>query len=100
MDTRDPERIAPMLDLLGALWREHPDWRLGQLLGNVVDTQDVDHVMLSHVKDDVIAAGLLAMTSERRRIGGELARALGIDAANLPQASEFPTPRYRTPDAS
>lgn len=74
MNRQDPERIAPMLDLLGAIWREHPDWRLGQLLGNVVDTQDVDHVMLFHVEDDVVAAGLLAMTSERRRIGGEQAQ--------------------------
>lgn len=99
MDTRDPERIAPLLDLLGAVWREHPDWQLGQLLGNVVDTHGAEPEMsnLFYVKDDVIAAGLVAMTTVRRAIGGELARALGIDAAKLPRASEFPTPRYRAP---
>lgn len=77
MDTRDPERIAPLLDLLGAVWREHPDWQLGQLLGNVVDTHGAEPEMsnLFYVKDDVIAAGLVAMTTVRRAIGGELARA-------------------------
>ena len=29
---RDPARIDEMLDLLGKLWRRHPDLRLGQLV--------------------------------------------------------------------
>lgn len=29
---RDPNRITPMLQLLGALWRKNPDLRLGQLV--------------------------------------------------------------------
>jgi hypothetical protein len=31
---RDPARIDRILDLLGAVWRAHPDQRLGQLLLN------------------------------------------------------------------
>jgi hypothetical protein len=111
--TRDPERIGPMLDLLGALWREHPNLRLGQLVCNVAVAADprtpratealgANAGMLSidpfSVEDDAMAAGLLAMTSQRRKVGAELARALGIDAATLPQAPEFRVPRYYTPD--
>lgn len=32
---RDPQRIAPVLEHIEKIWREHPDWRLGQLLSNL-----------------------------------------------------------------
>lgn len=32
--SRDPGRIPKMLALLGELWTEHPDLRLGQIMGN------------------------------------------------------------------
>ena len=32
---RDPKRIERMLGKLGQLWKQTPDWRLGQLLLNV-----------------------------------------------------------------
>lgn len=32
--TRDPKRIPQILALLGELWMEHPDLRLGQIMGN------------------------------------------------------------------
>lgn len=95
MDARDPERIQPMLDLLEAVWREHPDWRLGQLVCNVASAAGGRRLDPFTVEDRTMAAGLLAMTSERRRIGGELARTLGIDPATLPKASAF---RVRLPD--
>jgi hypothetical protein len=32
---RDPNRIPQILERLGKLWKENPDLRLGQLIGNV-----------------------------------------------------------------
>lgn len=92
--TRDPERIAPVLELLGAIWRERPDWRLGQLIGNAVDTQGAEPEMsnLFYVEDDVVAAGLLAMTTRRHRINDNQARALGIDAGEPASSLRVPIP--------
>jgi hypothetical protein len=33
---RDPDRIDPLIETLRARWKEHPDWRLGQLIANAV----------------------------------------------------------------
>ena len=33
---RNKERIRPLLERLEAVWKEHPDLRLGQLILNVV----------------------------------------------------------------
>ena len=33
---RNPERIPKVLRELGELWKKHPDWRLGQLVFNIV----------------------------------------------------------------
>jgi hypothetical protein len=33
---RDPARIEPMLNRIRILWELYPDWRLGQLLVNIV----------------------------------------------------------------
>ena len=32
--SRDPKRIPKVLAVLGELWMEHPDLRLGQIIGN------------------------------------------------------------------
>lgn len=32
---RDPQRIPRVLNLLGKVWAEVPDWRLGQLIENI-----------------------------------------------------------------
>lgn len=32
--SRSVDRIAPMLAEVERVWRAHPDWRLGQLIGN------------------------------------------------------------------
>jgi hypothetical protein len=32
--SRDPKRIPKVLAALGELWQEHPDLRLGQIIGN------------------------------------------------------------------
>lgn len=33
---RDPDRIAPFLAAVEALWRRYPDMRFGQLVANVL----------------------------------------------------------------
>lgn len=33
---RDPERITEVLEELERVWRKNPDWRLGQVIGNVI----------------------------------------------------------------
>ena len=33
---RDPERIPAILLALAVVWDAHPDWRLGQLLHNIL----------------------------------------------------------------
>lgn len=106
---RDAERIAPMLELLGAVWQEHPDWRLGQLVCNVAVAADPPAPQAAKalgavagmlaidpfsVEDETMIAGLLAMTTVRHRIGMELAHRLGIDPAKLPKTSTFPRPGF------
>lgn len=34
MSGRDPKRIPEVLALLGEMWMENPDLRLGQIMGN------------------------------------------------------------------
>lgn len=34
---RPVKRIEPILKLLELIWKEHPDFRLGQLIGNVLE---------------------------------------------------------------
>jgi len=42
---RDPKRIEPILELLKEAWNLVPDWRLGQLVSNLLGNgpQDVFH---------------------------------------------------------
>lgn len=35
---RHPKRIGRILEQIGIMWREHSDWRLGQLIVNVLTT--------------------------------------------------------------
>lgn len=50
---RDPARIPVVLDLLAQLWEKYPDWRLGQLVVNVSDTDEI-----FYVEDDRVEKGL------------------------------------------
>ncbi len=38
---RDPERIKPMLDMVRTVWRRDPDMRLGQMLMNCEEGDDL-----------------------------------------------------------
>jgi hypothetical protein len=57
---RDPQRINLMVWKLGVVWFEHPDWRLGQVISNVLSLgpdEDVFHVedeRLNRALDDYI----------------------------------------------
>ena len=50
---RDPDRIPVILLLVAKLWAKYPDWRLGQLLVNVSDTDNI-----FYVEDDRVEKGL------------------------------------------
>lgn len=54
--TRDPARIAPILDALGRYWREYPDMRLGQIV--VCATGVVGPSPVFNAEDDRPAAWL------------------------------------------
>ena len=57
---RDPERIGRILHLLGTLWYEFPDQRLGQLLENYVfgHHSERDSMCIFHQEDDETEARL------------------------------------------
>lgn len=38
---RDPNRIDVICDLLKEVWKQYPDWRLGQLIFNMTQQHDV-----------------------------------------------------------
>lgn len=46
---RDPNRIDEICDLLKEVWKQYPDWRLGQLLFNITGQYD-----MFYVEDDTI----------------------------------------------
>ena len=49
---RDPNRIPEVLQALSTYWYQHPDLRLGQLLGNFnVSYNTEDTVILERLRD-------------------------------------------------
>ena len=49
---RDPKRIEEVLSALAIFWRNHPDWRLGQLLSNLdINRITEDDVLLQRLQD-------------------------------------------------
>lgn len=57
---RDPERIGRILDMVGELWRRHPDLRLGQLLMNAIYRGDQADADPFYVEDDALEGWLKA----------------------------------------
>lgn len=47
---RNPERIPRILDLLEKVWKEFPDWRLGQLIENIA--RDIGWNDAYYMEDD------------------------------------------------
>lgn len=56
---RDPERIPHVCQMVQDLWQFHPDWRLGQLIYNVMRVELGPGFNMFAIEDDVIEAGLL-----------------------------------------
>lgn len=57
---RDPNRIDPMLALLGKTWKKNPDLRLGQLLVNAArPSEPVPQIF--YLEDDAMEDGLRAL---------------------------------------
>ena len=53
---RDPDRITEVLANVEELWRQYPDWRLGQLLCNVAAWADPTPESVWVVEDDEVVA--------------------------------------------
>jgi uncharacterized protein YihD (DUF1040 family) len=47
---RDPNRITPTLQYVEAIWRQNPDWRLGQLIYNLA--RDYGYFDSYYIEDD------------------------------------------------
>ena len=59
---RDPKRIDFIVEQLRAVWKEHPDWRLTQLVCNA---SQVEHPHVGdpfYVEDDDIARALALLS--------------------------------------
>lgn len=79
--------IAAMVGELAGVWLEHPELRLGQLIVNAIDLQGA-RADVFYVGDDVIAAGLLAMRTERYVLtdeGREHARLVAMRRLGIPR---------------
>lgn len=58
---RDPERINEILELLGKVWRESPDLRLGQLIVNAARERDPEIVDVFSIEDGSLRKGLVRL---------------------------------------
>lgn len=60
---RDPERIDKIIELLRERWKLDPDWRLGQLIHNLLGTGKTQQF---YVEDDQALAKLKLSISRQR----------------------------------
>ena len=51
---RDPNRIEPFCDELARMWRLVPDWRVGQLMYNVLTEYQAKHGDFFVPEDDTM----------------------------------------------
>ena len=50
---RDPNRIKPILERLEKQWLKVPDWRLGQLISNVIGGADTFYIEDENLIDGI-----------------------------------------------
>jgi uncharacterized protein YihD (DUF1040 family) len=62
---RDPARIDRILELLREAWHAHPDWRLAQLVVNVIKPA-VQSPQVFYQEDEVIENGLIELLNRTR----------------------------------
>ena len=55
---RAPNRIDPIMKRLTELWKQHPDWRLCQLLGNIAKEISWKSNDLFYLEDNELLKGL------------------------------------------
>ncbi len=55
---RDPKRIPDILNLIGRLWVENPDLRIGQLLHNAAWLGGHKNSDIFYAEDDIVLKGL------------------------------------------
>ncbi|MFH1300487.1 MAG: hypothetical protein ABIK07_05450 [Planctomycetota bacterium] len=67
LDARNPNRIEVFLAILNNAWRAHPDWRLGQLLVNVINPED-GHREIFWIADDALMTKLAELISKSQEI--------------------------------
>jgi len=56
---KDPKRIDPLMKRLMAVWKQNPELRLGQLIGNALNS----NVDLYYVEDDKLVNELELYTA-------------------------------------
>lgn len=49
---RDPNRIDRICSLLSKVWKQNPDWRLGQLIYNIVRSSKGSSAPLFYIEDE------------------------------------------------
>ena len=60
---RDPKRISKILNILKQIWKMNPDLRLGQLILNAVNEED-----LYYMEDDKILEKIVSTYSQKEEI--------------------------------
>lgn len=66
---RDPERITKILYLLAELWKDVPDWRLGQIISNAVCLYEDRDIF--YVEDEELIEKLKLLRDNIRNAGWE-----------------------------
>ncbi len=62
---RDPDRIPIILEYIQHEWEEHPDWRFGQLMFNLLNgIWDTPEPRFFYLEDDLLIQRLLGETIE------------------------------------
>ena len=62
---RDPNRIPNVLAVLGRVWYENPDWRLGQVIANAVRQTGRFDCDPFYIEDDEMVEALKELMNVR-----------------------------------
>lgn len=63
---RDPARIDGMLQLLGEVWRQDPDLRLGKLIFNAARIREPNLADVFSIEDAALRKGLVRYLEQLR----------------------------------
>jgi len=66
---RDPARIAGLLKALEEVWRDYPDWRLGQIIVNATRYSRPSFVCpeIFHLEDDDMLKGMEDLVKKQHK---------------------------------